>query len=461
MGCETATKSRLNLGTTRPDRRISGIPVMQSGQPVSATLFRHALFVVRWLPSTSETMSQNNSDRAIAFAPREQRRRERLRAFNPSVREAVAELTCCSNAAEDLADSFPAMLFALVTGYGTPKAREHCFTLVLDGRPLRQAAEALGLPFWTRRLPAQAFAEPFADLPTSPDFDARISHLVPSSRMLVRTWLARVLSAHDACGEDFAIWVGRNLRLPLPETTDESFLFLTAWAWHSLNPSAPGNRLLRRPWTSKLSLRRAEEEVAIWRRRLALYYTLGDGLAESWLEPGQVGEFNFVPLLATEDFIRESEAMDNCLDQYSDRLSTGRIRVFSIRREGAPVADIEIGPIARDSDLPSIVQIKAARNRPAPLAVWRAAHQWLKQHTGRTLPRRPGALRIDERRRAMRRIWRPYLLRLPDPLRLVLASHLAREPLVRQMSVRRHTSSEMLTAATFPGMFASLEHHNF
>ncbi|MCB1509856.1 MAG: PcfJ domain-containing protein [Hyphomicrobiaceae bacterium] len=372
----------------------------------------------------------------IIYRHREQRRRERLRGFNPGVRDAIAELTCCSQEAEDLADSFPGLLYALVTGFGTPSAREACFNHVLEGKSLRLAAAALGLPYWTRRLPPQAFSEPLCNLPSSADFDSRISHLIPSSRILVRPWLDRILCAYHVCGEEFAIWVGRNLRLPLPEATDESFTFLTAWAWHSITLEAPGHALLNRPWTSKMSLRRAEEEVVKWRRRLSLSYSLGNGLPNAWLNAGVVGEFEFVPLLTAQDFIRESEAMDNCLDQYSDRMASGGIRVFSIRREGVPVADIELGPIARQSHLPTIVQIKAARNRPAPLAVWRAAHAWLKGHGDVPLPRRPGALKIGERRQAMRRIWVPYFAHLPERMLPSLAALLAREPLVRQSSRR-------------------------
>src|SRR5204863_1365026 len=44
------------------------------------------------------------------------RRARRLQAFHPSYRRFVAELTACASELEDLADSFPALLFALVSG---------------------------------------------------------------------------------------------------------------------------------------------------------------------------------------------------------------------------------------------------------------------------------------------------------------------------------------------------------
>lgn len=374
---------------------------------------------------------------AVAAWRDDQRRHDRLRTFHASLRGAVAELTCCAPEAEDLIESFPALLFALVTGYGTPAERESAFRHVLDGGSLKYAGDLLGLPRWLRRLPAQAFVEPLGRLPGSPEFEARIAHLIPSSRILVRPWLSRVLYAYEACHEDYAIWIARQHRLPLPEAYDECFLYLTAWAWHGSQKEAPAHALLRRPWSAKLSLRRAEEEMLKWRRRLALAYALGSGLDNSWLTPGNVNGFDFVPLLTIDDFIAESDAMDNCLDQYADRMSTGSIRVFSIRRHGTPIADIELGPIPSSSDIPAIIQVKAARNRPAPLTIWRAAHAWLSAHTDRKLERRPGSPRLVRRREAQMDIWSPYLSSLPPRLREPLAQRLAREPIVRPIENRQ------------------------
>src|SRR5262249_53884732 len=73
------------------------------------------------------------------------RRRRRIEAFHPWGRRYVAQLPCCSAELEDLADTFPALLFALVSGYGTPQMRERAFELVSAGASLREAADAIGL----------------------------------------------------------------------------------------------------------------------------------------------------------------------------------------------------------------------------------------------------------------------------------------------------------------------------
>jgi hypothetical protein len=74
------------------------------------------------------------------------RRRRRLESFHPCYRRYIAELTCCASEVEDLADSFPGLLFALVSRYATVEQRQRAFDLVCTGEPLRQAADAWGWP---------------------------------------------------------------------------------------------------------------------------------------------------------------------------------------------------------------------------------------------------------------------------------------------------------------------------
>ena len=60
-------------------------------------------------------------------------RTARLARFAPPYRDLIAGLTSAAPQADDLTETFPALLFALVTGYGTPTRRERAFRLVLDG----------------------------------------------------------------------------------------------------------------------------------------------------------------------------------------------------------------------------------------------------------------------------------------------------------------------------------------
>ena len=303
------------------------------------------------------------------------RRKRRIEAFHPDYRRFVADLTRCAPAVEDLADTFPALLFALATGYATPQQRETAFELVSAGAPLREAADALGIAWWLRKLPPQAFVSPLPSLSTDPEFGLRIAGLIPRDVRLAPIWLSRVAYAHEACGPRFALWLARQD--DLIATGEEICIFMVAWAWFGTQEGHLGHRLLRKPWRPEMSAKRAREELSIWRQRLRLIESLGLGIETPWLNDGTAGGYDFVALRTVDDFVAESEALDNCLDQYADHLRAGATAVFSIRKNGRSVACVEIGPHETEVTMPTVVQLRAARNRRAPPDVWQAAHAWI------------------------------------------------------------------------------------
>src|SRR5262245_56846702 len=127
-----------------------------------------------------------------AFAPRAEppqasgasRRQQRIESFHPSYRGLIGDLAASSAALEDLADSFPALLFALATGYAAACQRQRALELVGAGAPLRAAADTLGLAWWLRMLPPQAFVAPLPSLPADPEFGFRIANFIPSEPRL-------------------------------------------------------------------------------------------------------------------------------------------------------------------------------------------------------------------------------------------------------------------------------------
>jgi len=100
--------------------------------------------------------------------------------------------------------------------------------------------------------------------------------------------------------------------------------------------------------------------------------------------------------------------MQNCADQYAERLSRERCRLFSIRKKGTHVATVEIGPHGRETGILAITQLKARHNMPASIEVWQAAHLWMSQQNGlkrlppMVCPERP----FDEK--SWRRLMAPY-----------------------------------------------------
>jgi PcfJ-like protein len=375
-----------------------------------------------------------------ACAPQQEddaaRRRRRVDAFQPTCRRFVADLTRCSPALEDLCDSFPALLFALATGYATPARREHTFELILAGAPLRQVADVLGVPWWLRKLPPQAFMAPLPRLPAEPEFTFRIAGMIPREPRLSATWLMRVAHAVEACGPDYALWLARQSDLAAPP--EEFFMYLAAWVWFGERPGHLGNRLLRRPWHGEMSFRRAREELSVWRQRLRLLECLGSGIETPWLADGAACGYSFVALRTVDDFVAESQVLENCLDQYADRLHAGVSAIFSVRKGARRVACVEIGLHDAEVTMPAVVQLRAARNRRAPPEVWQATYAWLGGQRLEPLAPDRNAIRPSKRMEARRKLWAPYLeflagTRHQEPVRrLVLESAIARTALGRR-----------------------------
>ena len=355
-------------------------------------------------------------------------RAQRLKRFTPLFRERIAALTCCAPQAEDLADSFPGLLVALVSNVGTAQQRAKAFETILSGGSIKVAAELLELPIWLKKMPPEAFREPIRHLPSEAQFTAKIANFIPDKANSTGDWLEQVSFADEACDSGFALWVAKHCGSVAPSRRKLLFLYMASWAWHGNRPDTTGHSLIEKPWSPKMGLRRGTEELMRWRRRVDLACLLGNGIEEAWLEGGTFDGYDFVPLLTLDDFISESRAMHNCLDQYADRLATGLIRIFSIRQNGKSIADIEVGPTLAKATAPSIVQIKAAKNRQAPLAVWHAAQLWLGNQSLDALPRRPGAVRSAGSDCEDEPFWRSYLQWLPDARRVefekcILSSH--------------------------------------
>jgi len=341
---------------------------------------------------------------------RQERRERRLERFQPPWRKPIAGLTACATELEDLADSFPALLFALVSGYADAFTTHDAWTMVCDGACLRDVADSLALPLWLRRLPPEAFATPLPRLPADPDFSLRIINCIPRDPGAARTWLADVAAAFIAAGPSYALWAARHVKPGM--FSEDTQLMLGAWAWFSQNPGLMGHALLRRPWTPDMSARRALDEFATWRRRLRLVDALGQGLKDTWLQPGSAAGLDFVALATVEDFLTESLEMENCLDQFGDHLLTGASYVFSVRRAGRRVACLEIGPHPNDPAAPAIVQLRGRRNRRVPPAVWQAAFAWLGSQ--KLAARKARSCRLAAAGRGVARIalWQPYLTHL-------------------------------------------------
>lgn len=340
------------------------------------------------------------------------RRERRIGAFEPAIQKHIHKLTAGSPALEDLAESFPALLFALATGHATPALRACTIGLVEGGAPLRHAATVLGLPFWLRHLPASALQGSLDGLPSAPEHAQRLTNFMPQDAVQARLWLAATAYGCRACGEEFGMWIatwaGRLPGLLVPHGTD-TLRMLSVWGWASMNPAAQLAVLVRRPWAPAMSPRRALEEMLVWRQRVDLALHLASRPASGDIGAGRANGYDFVPLTTAAEFIAEAEAMDNCLDQYGDRLAARRSHIVSIRRDDRRVAVVEIGTHEEEPTMPAIRQLRAARNRRASADIWRASYTWLGMQPLRALQAGEDVPSAPARRTAAETLWREYI----------------------------------------------------
>ncbi|MEM1307474.1 MAG: hypothetical protein AAGG99_08110, partial [Pseudomonadota bacterium] len=195
---------------------------------------------------------------------------------------------------------------------------------------------------------------------------------------------------------------------------DPSFEYACAYAWHSENLETVAGALINAPFTSAMSPRRVREETRIWRQRIALAAALEQQPRLHWPTTGPDTAYRFVPLRTARDFIAESRSMKNCLDRYGGPLETGRIVLISVRRDGRPVANLELSLQPGDSAQVTISQLKGPANRIAGRHVWRAARSWVAHHADRAQTARALTALAKPHRRAASRalvldaLWHPY-----------------------------------------------------
>jgi hypothetical protein len=350
---------------------------------------------------------------APAGLPEAARRQQRLAAFHSKWLSSLHALTATATELEDLAESFPALLFAMATGFPTANRAldpEHAHALLRAAGSLRGAADALGLAWWTRKLPAMALVDPLPVFPLDDEFSRRMASLVPADPHHCALWFRAVCEAQLAGGRHYALWMARHgstLIGTLPEARRQR---LSAWVWMCWHPGQPGHALIRRPWSLEIGIKRVMDEFAVWSNRITLAETMSP--AAPWIAASVVHGYGFRLLSTVDDFIMAAGLLDNCLEQYADRLSTGTCAVALITEGCRAIGCLEIGQHDVETAMPQIVQLRGFKNQRVAAPVWQAAYAWLGAATLQPITRQTFAPTPSERQAIRERFWGTYLAEL-------------------------------------------------
>lgn len=310
--------------------------------------------------------------------------------FAYPARREVRRLMRSSPRFADLATVFPGAIHALATKRGPADARNKAIGLLEDGAALKSVARVLDLPLWLRRLPPEAFQKKIEDLPNGEPFARRVANRLPPSPRYSAFWLNTVGFASRACHEDFALWLAGQSIFNETGQPEQLFGVLAAYAWNSREMHTQANSLIVVPWRPEIAFDTAICAAKSWLNRMRLVLQLAPGVIDdAWLKGGTVKGYEFISLTDCTEILAEARAMQNCADQYAERLADDKCRIFSIRRNNEHVATLEVGPHSREVGILGITQLKGRHNMAAPLNVWQAAYAWLAEQNGlRRLPPR-------------------------------------------------------------------------
>jgi hypothetical protein len=348
--------------------------------------------------------------RASAGGPRHVLIERRLRRYAPAAQARVRALAYRHPRLADLALSFPPLLLALALP--RPGADpEPAIARAIDGSPLGEVAAAAGVPRWLRRLPVDGLTRPIPPLPAGELFGRQIVNHVPHSPRLTAGWLDMVADAAQWGTEPLAVWIAREIERDAKVLKTNKLRLLSLWAWFSQRPEADARLLMEAPWRSEMQFEAAIGAAQAWLDRLTLELSLGgEQLPDVWLSPGSFDGYDFVPLDSAERIVEEAAEMENCIRTYGRDLADDYCRLWSIRKDGQRIANLEI--VRHDGrPLAYVGDLKAARNENAPIEIWWLATRWLHQHdlpSIRHEPRPREAAKPDTA--AWRRLWRPYWL---------------------------------------------------
>lgn len=334
-----------------------------------------------------------------------------LKRFLPAVNAAVRRFAGRHGRLADLTISFPALAVTLACAKRDDRAGA-VMAAAVAGWPLDELARATGLPLWTRRLPPECFDGPVAGLPQSNDFWRRIANHLPKPHEAA-AWLNAVAFAAAWGGESYGVWMAREFgtgrkELPLWRRMRDPALAL--WAFYSTRPDTFAHALIDRRWTPAIGFKAAVDAAYSWWTAVDLHVRLGDALiGDAWLTPGESDGYVFEPLLSAQEIAHEARAMKNCLRSFGADVSQNFARLWRIRKDGRRVAVVEIYR-PRNGHILTIGQLEAARNRPAPQAVWWAAQQWLYRHNLPEVVKRATHAAPPLDAMTWRALWKPFWL---------------------------------------------------
>lgn len=332
--------------------------------------------------------------------------------FQASERARLTRLVASHRYAEDLLWSFPGLLFALASPAVAAEARAEALGMIVAGAPLADAAGILGVPVWLRKMPPEAFQGALPRLPDTPSFAFRIANHMPADAKDANRWLNTVAAAHQACNEDFALWMAREFGKFDAKAGGEIIPALGLFAWATMRGDIEPALLMPRPWCWEMGAPEACSALRNWlvALEIPLYRNIREARLACVNPEANVHGISFVRLRTLRDLEEEGAAMNHCIASYGATLARACSVLYSLREGDRRVATLQVTFGAHRTSAPAIRQLSGAGNAKVPHHVLQAVYTWLAgwQEVPENMLRCGCVSAADQR--VWQRYWKPYWL---------------------------------------------------
>jgi hypothetical protein len=243
--------------------------------------------------------------------------------------------------------------------------------LVERGAPLRDVAAVLGVPMTLRRIKPGTVHYARSIFCQYPDWLTFMPDTVPRAKV----WMAAVLCAQENGGEDFAAWAARHAP-EIPGRLQQVGWFLSDISDWARAPGTPGGQFVTRPFVPTMSLKTVTMLSAQWHEAVAANMTGPDvTFPTAWYPAIKVSGYDILPIDNSAALHREGAAMHHCIGTYADRVRSGDLQVYSVRRDGQRLATFSLVRMAESA---ALAEIRGPCNVQPPKAVTAAVRRWLR-----------------------------------------------------------------------------------
>ena len=250
--------------------------------------------------------------------------------------------------------------------------RSEAARLVNRGARLRDVAGAMNIPVALRRVQpgvAHWVQDVFCRHPELVAF-------MPATTWQQRIWLLLVNWVDKKVDADFAVRAARHVSEIPGRNCLTVCNFLSDIADWACPFKGAGREFITRPFVSSMSLKTAIELSADWHEAVASNLE-GPNAAfpAPWLPPAKIGDYEILPIEDAAALYREGHAMHHCAGTYRDRVLSGELYVYSIRRNGERTATLALH---RYNNRATITQLRGACNSEPPKAITAMVLRWLR-----------------------------------------------------------------------------------